>query len=259
MDKTTETQDGIALTDGKLIFYNDNFEVVKEIDCLEENKSYKNALGYGEQFYYASYDTKESVIKDMHDIYNKNGELIYTALSNKIDLWEQDGNEYLLCKTDDGKVLINSDGEQKFSVDSETEILKSTVNGIFYTKNEEGVRIYKSDTMEAYNDEVYEYSYEGVAFKKGDYLVFNKEGQTCTLKKEDDVQLTGVQFLLNGYVAFNVMKGNEWCKYILDVSGKGDVVEIPYEASFSEIVPCYSVGKVYYDYDGNVIIDANTF
>lgn len=68
---------GMALTEEKLVFYNDNFGVVKEIKYPEEGKEYKVASRYSlgsyySGFYYASYDTDISWTKDMaHETFIK--------------------------------------------------------------------------------------------------------------------------------------------------------------------------------------------
>ena len=125
-------------------------------------------------------------------------------------------------------------------------------NKIFYTKNENGIKIYFMDNFKEYDGITYRACADGGVFFFGDEnIIFNENGKSCKVSGIEGIAYNGISFLNKGYVC--VRTANQ--SFIIDVEGKGTKVEAPYSIYFSDLVSCYMYEGIYYDYDGNEIIN----
>lgn len=159
-------------------------------------------------------------------------------------------SEYWLCEGETTNDLVNEQGETVFSVPADTEIVASMCDEIFYTKKENEVKIYWMDTLKEYDGITYR-SNNGTLFYGEENIIVNENGKSCKVTGIDGVAYNGIGFLDNGYVYVNT--GNKY--FIIDVEGKGNMTEAPYDIQFSSLISCYQYEGIYYDYEGNVIID----
>lgn len=247
---------GCILTDEKLTLLDENYEVVKELDFKKEGKTYTECFRTEQNYYFAKYEDGKNTIRD---VYNSNGELIVTDNSNKIAIETVSiGNkEYIVHIKDNGKSYLDENGKEAFFCPSGTQIEECNVNGFFVLKNDDGVMIYNTSDFKPYDNVLYKFGGASGLFFKEDYYMFNEEGNLYTMKKTEGVDIYDYRFLNNGYITYFIIIDNEQHRYILDVNGNGEPVEVPFGAYFCENVPCYKVDNVYYDYDGKVIYDKN--
>lgn len=161
-------------------------------------------------------------------------------------------SEYWLREDETTNMLVNAQGETVFSVPADTEIVASMCDEIFFTKKENEVKIYWMDTLKEYDGITYRSnSSSGTLFYGEENIIINENGKSCKVSGIDGVAYNGIGFLDDGYVYVNT--GNKYV--IVDVEGKGTMVEAPYSIQFSSLIPCYQYEGIYYDFDGNVIID----
>lgn len=255
-EKFKDYRNGYKLTDAELVIYNDNYEVIKEIDFAKEGKQYESVSGTHKTYIYAKYEGEK---KNMIDVFNGQGELICTGEDRKIDAGrvEANGKEYILWYKEDGISYIDETGKEVFFKASGAKLEQCDVKGLFFLRSDEGVKIYNTKDFTPYDDVLYTGGQTSGLFLKDKYYMFNGEGKVYEMDKIEGVDVYDYRILQNGYVTYCTMNGDERLRYILDVN-KGKTLEIPFGASFCENVPCYKVDNVYYDYNGKVVYDGSS-
>ena len=251
-------RNGISLTDEKLILYNENFEAIKEIDFVKEGKQCTYGSRTAQNNYRIEYkDGKNTML----EIYNSRGELICSDNAKKVNIGTviQGGNEYLIHIKEDGVSYLDENGKEVFFKPSGSKIEECNVDGFFLLRSDDGVKIYNTKDLTPYNDVLYKGGTITGLFFNDEYYMFNEYGNLYTMKKTDDVTVYDYTLLQDGYVTYCTMKGDERKRYILDVSGNGKPVEIPWVVSFCENIPCYKVDKIYYNYSGKEIFDESKY
>lgn len=254
VDKFDNYYNGVVITDSEIILYS-NFEEVKKIAYDKESKPYSYVIDSNDGTIY-SVEYKKGT-KTYADVYNINGELIYSG-ENKFNKMFDNGDKsfYKYRNEEKGYVLIDSTGKEVFTTPARTDILTTNVDGIFYTKCDDEVKIYEIDTMKPYDDKVYKSAEQSGIFYGEEYnLIFNENGDSYKSKKNGDEQHYDCSKLPCGFYIYVADKDGERSKYIVDINGSKDIVKVPYEASINEDMPYYKIGNVYYGFNGKELLD----
>lgn len=255
VEKFTDFYNGAILTDTEVVLYNSNFEEVKKIAYNKSEKDYKNVFNSEDGQIYALEYT-QGWDRNV-DVYNINGDLIYSGEGDFAKIWENGEKSYYKYRNEDREyVLIDSTGKELFKSGSNEDIYPTLVEGIFYTKITDEVCVYDMDTMERYNDVVYKSVDEaGIFYGEDHNLVIAEDGSSYISEKKDGEMHYNCVKMFDRYYVYEVEKDGERSKCIVDLNGSKKVVEVPYEARFNEDFPYYTIEKVYYNFEGKEIID----